>query len=139
MVDHTAQGVVFQHQKWYHNSMQNYWLSEQNKNTPQEMAHETPHKMAPAEQEFVNSLMGIAKKYGKLSNGDGNGIWVGYVDAVDNDNAAIGVKCSNCAFYAGNKVCNIIKQKVQENGYCRLAAIPDGVVNSDQEDDDEED
>ncbi len=111
--------------------MKNYWLSEMVKNTD--------YKLAPAEQEFANALMSIAKKYGKLSNGDGNGIWVGYVDAADNDNASIGVKCSNCHHYLGNGVCMIVKQKVQDGGYCRLAVIPDGVVNGSKKDDEDED
>ena len=110
--------------------MKNYWLSEMVKNTN--------HKLAPAEQEFADALMSIAKKYGKLSNGDGNGIWVGYVDAADNDNAAIGVKCSNCHHYLGQGSCMIVKQKVQDGGYCRLAVIPDGVVNVSAKDEDDE-
>jgi hypothetical protein len=110
--------------------MKNYWLTEMVKNTN--------YKMAPAEQEFVNALISIAKKYGKLSNSDGNGIWVGYVDASENDNASIGVKCSNCTLYEGAGVCKIVKQKVQDGGYCRLAAIPDGVVNKDNNDDDDQ-
>jgi hypothetical protein len=110
--------------------MENYWLSEQHS--------DAKYKMAPAEQEFANALMNIAKKYGKLSNGDGNGIWVGYVDAADNDNAAIGVMCSNCHHYLGRGQCMIVKQKVQDGGYCRLAAIPDDLVNSDQGDDEED-
>jgi hypothetical protein len=53
--------------------MKDYWLAE--------MLEEMEHKLPPAEQEFSNALISIAKKYGKLSNGDGNGIWVGYVEA----------------------------------------------------------
>ena len=139
MVAHIVLGVVFQPKKWQYNSVQNYWLSEQNKNTPREVADEASGKMAPAEQEFVNALRSIAKKYGKLSNSDGNGIWVGYVEASENDNASIGVMCSNCSQYEGSGVCKIVKQKVQDGGYCRLAAIPDGVVNGSKKDDDEED
>ena len=122
--------------------MQNYWLSEKHKDNDSEMAHNADHKLPAAEQEFANALMAIARKYGKLSNGDGNGIWVGYVDAAENDNASIGVMCSNCHLYAGGGVCKIVKQKVQDGGYCRLAAIPDGLVNkdnADDQDDDEED
>lgn len=100
--------------------MKNYWLAE--------LLEDMEHNLAPAEQEFANALISIAKKYGKLSNGDDNGIWVGYVDAAENDNASIGVMCSNCHLYAGGGVCNIVKQKVQDGGYCRLAVIPDGVV-----------
>ena len=122
--------------------MQNYWLSEQHKDDTSEMAHNADHKLPAAEQEFANALMAIVKKYGKLANGDGNGIWVGYVGPGENDNASIGVMCSNCHLYAGGGVCKIVKQKVQDGGYCRLAAIPDGLVNkdnADDQDDDEED
>jgi hypothetical protein len=102
--------------------MKDYWLAE--------MLEEMENKLPPAEQEFANALMGIAKKYGKLSNDDGNGIWVGYVPASENDNLSIGVKCGNCALYEGNGVCKIVAQQVEDGGYCRLAAIPDGVVKS---------
>jgi hypothetical protein len=102
--------------------MENYWLAE--------FLEEMENGLPPAEQEFANALMSIAKKYGKLSNGDGNGIWVGYVPQSENDNFSIGVKCSNCALYEGNGVCKIVAQQVEDGGYCRLAAIPDGVVKS---------
>jgi hypothetical protein len=85
-------------------------------------------EMPAAEQEYVNAMISIVGKYGKLANSDGNGIWVGYVPATENDNLPIGVKCGNCAFYEGNGVCKIVAQNVEEDGYCRLAAIPDGVV-----------
>lgn len=104
--------------------MKDYWLAE--------LLEEMEHKLAPAEQEFSNALIAIAKKYGKLSNGDGNGIWVGYVEASQNDNASIGVKCKNCAQYEGNGVCKIVAQQVEDGGYCRLAAIPDGIVKSER-------
>jgi hypothetical protein len=102
--------------------MKDYWLAE--------LLEEMENKLPPAEQEFANALMGIAKKYGKLSNDDGNGIWVGYVPASENDNLSIGVKCGNCALYEGNGICKIVAQQVEDGGYCRLAAIPDGVVKS---------
>jgi hypothetical protein len=102
--------------------MENYWLAE--------LLEQMENKLPPAEQEFANALMSIAKKYGKLSNGDGNGIWVGYVPASENDNLSIGVKCGNCALYEGNGICKIVAQQVEDGGYCRLAAIPDGVVKS---------
>jgi hypothetical protein len=99
-----------------------YWLAE--------MMEKMEGQLPPAEQEYVNAMLGIASKYGKLSNDDGNGIWVGYVPGTENDNLTIGVKCGNCALYEGNGVCKIVAQTVEDNGYCRLAAIPDGVVKS---------
>lgn len=100
--------------------MKIYWLAE--------FLEQMDKTMPAAEQEYVKAMVGIVSRYGKLSNGDGNGIWVGYIPAVENDNLPIGVKCGNCAFYEGNGTCKIVKQTVEDDGYCRLAAIPDGVV-----------
>ena len=123
--------------------MENYWLSNINDQKPiaswlkdvNEMEDKSA-KVAPAEREFANSLLAIAKKYGKLSNNDGNGIWVGYVPESENDNYEIGVRCENCILHESKSVCKIIKQRIEPGGYCRLAAIPDGVVGSSQDDED---
>lgn len=95
-------------------------------------------KMSAAEREFANALLSIAQKYGKLSDNDGNGIWVGYVSEEENDNYEIGVRCENCVLHESDYVCKIVKNRIEPGGYCRLAAIPDGVVKSSMEDDDEE-
>jgi hypothetical protein len=97
-----------------------YWLAE--------FLEKMESKLPAAEEEYVQAMIGIVSRYGKLANGDGNGIWVGYVPGTENDNLTIGVKCGNCALYEGNGVCKIVAQTVEDNGYCRLAAIPDGVV-----------
>ena len=123
--------------------MENYWLSNINDQKPiaswlkdvNEMEDKSA-KVAPAEREFANSLLAIAKKYGKLSNNDGNGIWVGYVPESENENYEIGVRCENCILHESKSVCKIIKQRIEPGGYCRLAAIPDGIVGSSQDDED---
>ncbi len=96
---------------------------------------DSPHmknnvKLAPAEEDFVESLYEIVSEYGKLADNDGNGIWVGYVPASENkEKAAMGVKCSNCAFYCKEmKACHIVAQEIEPEGYCRLAAIGEGLV-----------
>lgn len=109
-----------------------YWLAE--------MLESMENKLAPAEQEYANAMLSIVSKYGKLADGDSNGIWVGYVSAMENDNFEIGVKCSNCYFYDSEKVCKIVAREIEPGGYCRLAAIPPGLVDpSKKSDDDEED
>jgi hypothetical protein len=108
-----------------------YWLAEF-------LEQQEEYKMAPAEREYVKALLQIAAKYNKLSNGDGNGIWVGYRSAEENEDSGIGVKCGNCAFYQGQGVCKIVAQTVEEEGVCRLAAIPDGVVKSSMKDENNE-
>lgn len=80
------------------------------------------------ELEFANSLLAITAKYGKLSNNDGKGIWVGYTPAAENDNASIGVMCKNCYLRESENTCKIVAQEIELGGLCRLAAIPDGLV-----------
>lgn len=127
--------------------MENYWLSDVNyqksvvKNINEMRDSRTQGTVAPAEREFANSLLAIVKKYGKLSDNDGNGIWVGYVPESENENYEIGVRCENCILHESKSICKIVKQGIEPGGYCRLAAIPDGVVGSsrDEEDDDDDD
>lgn len=103
-----------------------YWLAE--------FLEQMEKSLAPAEQDYVNAMLTIVGKHGKLANNDGNGIWVGYVPGIENDNLSIGVKCGNCAFYEGNGMCKIVAQPVEENGYCRLAAIWQGAVKGGSKD-----
>lgn len=95
--------------------------------------------MPEPEQMYADSMLAIVAKYGKLADSDGKGIWVGYVESEDNDNLEIGVKCSNCYFYDSENVCKIVARPIEPNGYCRLAAIPDGVVRMDKDDNDSND
>jgi hypothetical protein len=129
--------------------MTNYWLSSVNYQVKKmkeiEEAKHKDHsmdmskmKMSAAEREFANALLAIAQKYGKLSDNDGNGIWVGYVPEEENDNYEIGVRCENCVLHESESVCKIIKQKIEPGGYCRLAAIPDGVVKMQKEEPEDE-
>lgn len=86
-------------------------------------------ELAPAEKQYVESMYDIVEEYGKLADNDGNGIWVGYMSAAQNDNKSIGVKCSNCAFYCKEmRNCHIISANIEPSGLCRLAAIGEGVV-----------
>lgn len=75
-----------------------------------------------------DALVRIAEHYGKFDE-DGSGIWAGYESPAENDEKSIGVKCANCTLYMGDGKCAVIKQQVQEEGKCRFAVIPDGVVN----------
>jgi len=135
--------------------MQNYWLSEEahyhhsdNEAAKQPGSKDMPCcdvsdmdrvRMSAAEREFANSLLSIAQKYGKLSDMDNNGIWVGYVSKAENEDYEIGVRCENCVLHESKSVCKIIKQKIEPGGRCRLAAIPDGLVNVDMNEDEDED
>jgi hypothetical protein len=100
--------------------MENNWIDK--------IADEIRDSMPQPEKEFVQAMMDIVERHGKLANNDGKGIWVGYIEPEDNDNASRGIKCLNCAHYEGNGECHIVVQKVEPEGLCRLAAIPDAIV-----------
>jgi hypothetical protein len=92
--------------------------------------------LAEEEAALADALVTIARNYGKF-NEDETGIWAGYESAAENEVKDIGVKCSNCVLYEGDGVCEIIAQKVEDEGMCRFAIIPDGVVKPEEEDDDD--
>lgn len=89
--------------------------------------------LAEEEAMLADALLAIVAMHGKF-NEDENGIWAGYDSPEDNEVKDIGVKCSNCVLYQGNGVCKIIAQQVQDEGKCRFAVIPDGVVQVDNSD-----
>jgi len=92
--------------------------------------------LAEEEAALADALVTIARNYGKF-NEDETGIWAGYESAAENEVKDIGVKCSNCVLYEGDGICEIIAQKVEDEGMCRFAIIPDGVVKPEEEDDDD--
>ena len=108
----------------------------------QEDSQEVVNKVADDldEQEAVlaDMLIAITRIYGKF-NEDGTGVWAGYDSPEENDVADIGVKCGNCVLYEGNGVCKIIEQKVEQEGKCRFAVIPDGIVEVENDDYKEDD
>lgn len=96
------------------------------------MEDELYDMLTPEEKAFHDSLVAIAEQYGPFDQGTSS-IWVGYETPDENEDAAIGVKCGNCSFHYdaedGGLGCKLLSYKVQENAKCRLAAIPDGLVN----------
>jgi len=83
----------------------------------------------PSEKAFHDALVSVAEKYGKFSNE--TPIYAGYEPAVENENVLKGIVCGNCSFWQGDGVCQIVAGQIDYFGYCRLAAIPSQLVNSD--------
>lgn len=83
--------------------------------------------LKPQEKAFHDSLCAIVERYGPFDQGE-SGVWVGYRDSQNNEDASIGVKCSNCSFYKEDGGCEILSFKVEPNAICRLAAIPDHLI-----------
>jgi hypothetical protein len=93
----------------------------------QSIVEKVAEDLAEEEAALADALVEIARVYGKF-NEDETGIWAGYESAEENEVKDIGVKCSNCVLYVGNGVCKIIAQQVEDDGMCRFAVIPDGLV-----------
>jgi len=97
--------------------------------------------LTPEEKAFHDALVSIRQAFGPLDQGTGS-IWVGYEPPSENEDANIGVKCGNCSFHydivdqVDELGCKLVSFNVQENGKCRLAAIPDGLVNANKDKED---
>jgi hypothetical protein len=93
--------------------------------------------LVPQERAYYNSLIRIVEEYGPFDKAS-SGVWVGYELPSENEVANIGVKCGNCAFHydkaEGTLGCKLLSYEVEENAKCRLAAIPDGLVNVEMDD-----
>jgi hypothetical protein len=92
----------------------------------------TASALVPEERDFANALLSVVEKHGKFDE-DGTGVWAGYTPAAENEDAKIGVVCKNCVFYQETEegdVCKIISLPIEDLGKCRLAVIPDGLVDA---------
>jgi len=87
--------------------------------------------LIPEEADMAKAIYEVVQKHGKFDQ-DGDGVWAGYTPAAENEDAAIGVKCSNCVFYQGGDQCAVIALPVEPEGKCRFAMLPEGAVKGDQ-------
>jgi len=95
-------------------------------------------KLTEEEKAFHDALLRIADEHGPFDQGTSS-IWVGYEPGEENDDAEIGVMCANCSFFNPETYgCAILSYKVEPTGKCRLAAIPDGYVMPEMDEDDEQ-
>ena len=85
-------------------------------------------QLSDAERMLADSLLKLAEEAGPLDKAEG--LWVGYIDGSENENAEIGVKCGNCALHKSSIACAILEMPIEEEGACRFAVIPDGYVTA---------
>lgn len=127
----------------YPSAYANAWLVREYKRrggsyrVTKENVEKVAEDLAEEEAALADALVTIAANYGKF-NEDETGIWAGYDSPEDNEVRSIGVKCANCVLYEGDGVCKIIAQQVEEEGKCRFAVIPDGLVMPEMDDEYEE-
>jgi hypothetical protein len=127
----------------YPSAYANAWLVREYKKrgggykVTKENVEKVAEDLAEEEAALADALVTIASNYGKF-NEDETGIWAGYDSPEENEVKDIGVKCANCVLYEGEGVCKIIAQQVEEEGKCRFAVIPDGLVMPEMDDEYEE-
>jgi hypothetical protein len=127
----------------YPSAYANAWLVREYKKrgggyrVTKENVEKVAEDLSEEEAALADALVTIASNYGKF-NEDETGIWAGYDSPEENEVKSIGVKCSNCVLYEGDGVCKIIAQQVEEEGKCRFAVIPDGLVMPEMDDEYEE-
>jgi len=127
----------------YPSAYANAWLVREYKKrgggyrVTKENVEKVAEDLSEDEAALADALVTIASNYGKF-NEDETGIWAGYDSPEENEVKSIGVKCSNCVLYEGEGICKIIAQEVEEEGKCRFAVIPDGVVKPEMDDEYEE-
>jgi hypothetical protein len=127
----------------YPSAYANAWLVREYKKrgggyrVTKENVNKVAEDLVEEEAALADALITIAGNYGKF-NEDETGIYAAYDSPEENEVKDIGVKCANCVLYEGEGVCKIIAQRVEEEGKCRFAVIPDGLVMPEMDDEYEE-
>jgi hypothetical protein len=97
-----------------------------------EVTQELYSQVSGDEKALVDAMLNIVGQYGKFQS-EGSSINAGYDNGRNNPNLAIGVKCGNCVFHMGegeNIECSAVDIDIEEDGACRFAAIPPGLVTA---------
>ena len=89
-------------------------------------------ELADEEQMFARNILAVAEQYGPFDSRDG-GVWVSYEPASENEDADIGVNCSNCVFRVSENECELIAASIEDGGRCRFVTLLDGSVDEEVE------
>lgn len=98
----------------------------------QEFSQDLYDQTSGDEQAVIDALLGVVEEFGKFQS-EGSSVNAGYDNAQNNPNLEIGVKCGNCVFHRGEGEdieCSAVEQDIEEDGACRFAMIPPGLVTA---------
>lgn len=96
-----------------------------------EVDQELYSQISGDEKAVVDALLGVVQQFGKFQS-EGSSVNAGYDPADSNPNLSIGVKCGNCVFHVATQEgieCSAVEQQIEEDGACRFAMIPPGLVD----------
>lgn len=98
----------------------------------QEFSQDLYDQTSGDEQAVIDALLGVVEEFGKLGS-EGSSVFPNYIPASENVDKEIGVKCGNCVFHRGEGEdieCSAVEQDIEEDGACRFAMIPPGLVTA---------
>jgi hypothetical protein len=84
------------------------------------------------EKALADAMLQIVGEFGKFGSETSN-VYPNYMSPAQNEDKEIGVKCGNCVFHVETEEsfgCSAIVGQIEEEGICRLAVIPPGLVDS---------
>lgn len=87
--------------------------------------------LTPGERDLVDALLGVVDRHGQFAPAPDGDIHPAYENPAENEDADIGVRCDNCAFYRPPGSCRLVAGTVEARGRCRFAVIPPGLVRPD--------
>ena len=97
-----------------------------------EVDQELYSQVSGDEKAVVDALLSVVEQFGKFQS-EGSSVNAGYDNAQNNPNLEIGVKCGNCVFHSMTEAgieCSAVEQEIEEDGACRFAMIPPGLVTA---------
>lgn len=83
--------------------------------------------LTPRQRMMYEKYEWIADTFGKWDLGVGAD-GAHYIPAADNVFADQGMNCANCVFFEGGGGCEILAERVEPNGVCKLWIIPEDLV-----------
>lgn len=96
------------------------------------MNEELYSQISGDEKALADAMLAIVEDSGKFGS-EGSTVFPNYMPASQNMDAQIGVKCGNCVFHQMTEdgiECSAIDADIEEDGVCRLATIPPGLVRT---------
>jgi hypothetical protein len=107
-------------------------MSEKNRIKLTEFNQDLYAQTSGDERALIDATLSVVQEFGKFQS-EGSTVNAGYDNGANNRNLSIGVKCGNCVFHMRTEngiTCSAIEQDIEEDGACRFAAIPPGLVNA---------
>jgi hypothetical protein len=105
-------------------TIENYWLAD----FLVRLEEGETENLTPRQKMLYESYEDNVELFGMFDRGVGaNGAH--YVPAEKNPFVSSGMICSNCVFFKGGNVCEIVEGEIEPNAVCKLWIIPENLIS----------